>query len=156
MALDLEIAGVVRELSEGEAALPVPARPRELVRLRDSHHQVARLFAAGLRPGAISAQTGYALSRLSILQNDPAFIELVEFYKTDARDVSREVEGIFLNVTLDSVQELHDRVLDRPEEIADETLINAIKVLADRAGYAPVQRSVNKNLNAKVRKDEAA
>jgi hypothetical protein len=62
------------------------------------------------------------------------------------------------------VQELHDRVLDRPEEIADETLINAIKVLADRAGYAPVQRSVNKNLNmniaarmdAKVRKDEAA
>lgn len=149
MGLDLEIAGAVRELEPGEASKA--ARPRELARLRDSHHQVARLLAEGMRPQDVSRMTGYAISRLSWLQNqDPAFMELVEFYRQDRRDNQLEVESRFLGVAMDALQAFHERILDEPETVAAQTLLEGVKALADRAGYAPVTRSVNKNLNLNI------
>ena len=70
MALDLEIAGPVRELAEGERGVNVAPM---LKRLRDSHHAVARLLAHGLTPFQVSLQTGYSPSRISTLQADPNF-----------------------------------------------------------------------------------
>lgn len=164
MALDLEIAGVVRDLSAEEAAVPVPAKPRELTRLRDSHHMVARLFAHGMRPQHISTMTGYALSRLSILQNDPAFIELVEFYRADGREVALDTEAWLHGIGRDFWQSLHEKHQDDPESLDPELRFQMGKAALDRAGFAPVTRTINKNLNmniaarldAKTRKDEAA
>jgi len=157
MGLDLEIAGAVRELSAVEDT--APARPQQLARLRDSHHQVARLIAAGLRTQEVSRMTGYAISRLSWLQNnDPAFMELVEFYRADARDVQIDVEARLRAVALDSVQHFHETLLERPEEVTPALALEASKVYLDRAGHAPVNRSVNKNLNLNIgaRMDRAA
>ncbi len=147
MALDLEIVGVTRPLTEADEGA---AKPTPLVRLRDSHHAVARYIARGILPGEISHLTGYALSRISVLQTDPAFRELVEFYRADNREVHREVEEKLALTMLDLRQEIHDRVLDAPEGIAFGELVDAFKVVADRAGYAPVQRSINKNLNLNI------
>lgn len=164
MALDLEIAGAVRALTEAEVLEPAPARAPTLVRLRESHHQVARLFAHGVRPQAIATQTGYALSRLSVLQTDPSFQELVEFYRQSKEDAAINVEARMLGVALDALQEWHEKVMDG--EITDPgELREGYKLLLDRAGYAPIQRSVNKNLNLNLaarmdaklaKKDEAA
>lgn len=149
MALDLEIAGAVRELTEQDVT--APARPRELTRLRDSHHQVARLIAAGLPTQEVSRITGYSISRLSWLQNqDPAFKELVEFYRQDKREEQQQIEARLLSVAMDAVQTFHERLLDAPDEVAAQTLLESAKVFLDRAGFAPVTKSINKNLNLNI------
>jgi hypothetical protein len=104
VALDLEVAGTVYELTEpAEEA----AKERPLVRLRDSHHTVARLFAHGLRPEEVSGQTGYSPSRLSTLQRDPSFQELVTFYRMDAREAKQDVEMQMLHRPLPLSCPLH-------------------------------------------------
>jgi len=149
MALDLEIAGAVRELEPGETS-PASA-PRQLARLRDSHHQVARLLARGLQTQEVSRMTGYSISRLSWLQSqDPSFRELVEFYRQDRRDEEMTIESRLLAVGLDAIQTFHERMLDEPDSISPATVLEAAKVLLDRAGYAPITKSVNKNLNLNI------
>ncbi len=149
MALDLEIAGAVRELTPDEAGQS--NQPRLLVRLRDSHHQVARLIAAGLRTQDVSRMTGYSISRLSWLQSqDPAFRELVEFYRQDRHDAEMDVEARLRMVALDAVQHFHETLTERPDEITPALALEASKVYLDRAGHAPVNRSISKNLNLNV------
>lgn len=149
MALDLEIVGAVRDLRPDDDS--PAARPRQLTRLRDSHHQVARLIAAGLQTQEVSRITGYSISRLSWLQQqDPAFKELVEFYRQDRREEQMTIESRLLGVALDAVQTFHERMLDDPDSLAPATVLEAAKVLLDRAGYAPVTKSVNKNLNLNI------
>lgn len=150
MALGLEIAGVVRELAEPADVAAKPMRP--LVRLRDSHHQVARLLARGLTPQEVSLQTGYAISRLSVLQGDPSFKELMAFYRQNAQEAALSVEAQLLLVAKDAMQAFHERILDAPEEMASQTILDGAKTFLDRAGYAPVQRSINKNLNLSIAK----
>ena len=142
MALDL--TGPIRTVDVDEV-IP-PAAPPVVKRLRDSHHAVARLMAAGLRPAEVSAQTGYALSRLSILQNDPAFMELLAFYRADSDRVAKDVEALFRMVGLDFLQELHERLQDSPGDMADGFLLEAVKALLDRAGHSPVNRSLSKSM----------
>jgi hypothetical protein len=161
MTWDLESAGPIRELAEGERGV---ARAPTLKRLRDSHHAVARLLAHGLTPFQVSLQTGYSPSRISTLQVDPAFQELREFYRRNADAVAQEFEAKMQLVAQDAAQRIHEMVQD--DEIESPALLNEIfKTFADRAGFAPVQRSVNKNMNlnigerldaARRRKDEAA
>lgn len=149
MALDLEIAGAIRDLAPDDET--PAARPRELIRLRDSHHQVARLIASGMRTEEVSRMTGYAIARLSWLQNqDPAFKELVEFYRQDRRDEQANIEARILSVALDALQTFHERMLDDPDSVTPALALEASKVYLDRAGYAPVTKSVNKNLNLNI------
>lgn len=145
--LDIEIAGAVRELREEEKAVgQVPT----LKRLRDSHHAVAKLLASGMTPMQVSLQTGYAPSRISTLQNDPAFKELLIFYAKERDVVAQEVETLFLGVARDAMQAVHERILDEGQEIPVGELREIFKTFADRAGYAPITRSINKNLNVNI------
>ena len=145
MALDLEIAGPVRELTPDE----IPERTVPALKtLRESHHAVARLLARGLPDIQVAAQTGYSLGRLSQLRKDQSFRELMAFYARTADEVARQVEEKFLLVAEDARQILHEKILD--SEVTLEEALDVFKVMADRAGYAPVQRSINKNMNLNI------
>lgn len=152
--LDLDIVGAVRDLTVDE---PVVNAPVTLKRLRDSHHAVARLLAHGLTPLQVSIQTGYSPSRISILQRDPTFRELLAEYsrETDTRGVAFEYQMEL--VAKDVVQEIHERIQDAPESVSMGELHDIGKLLIDRAGYAPVARSVSKSmvLNVGDRMDAA-
>lgn len=160
--LDLEVAGAVRELTDADIA--PPAAPPSVKKLRDSHHALARALAHGLSPLEASAQTGYAPSRISTLQNDPAFKELTAFYRQSRDEVARNVEAQFLAFGLDFLQELHERLQDEPESFNNATMLEVTTRLLDRAGFAPISRSINKNMNVNIgerldaarRKKEAA
>lgn len=147
MALDLEVVGEVEELPPDA----VVERPVAVIkRLRDSHHSAAKLLARGMAPHQVSLQTGYSPSRLSILQADPSFQELTAYYRQNNDVVAAEVESMFLGIARDFAQELHERVLDNPENFTPSELTENFKVFADRAGFAPISRSVNKNLNLNI------
>lgn len=146
--LGLEIVGAVEEVGAEEQA-PAPIVPR-LQRLRDSHHQVARLCATGLSDPEISFQTGYSAQRIWSLRRDPTFCELVEHYRQDRDRVAEAVEEKFRLVAEDARQIIHERLLDEGSEIPLTHALEVFKAMADRAGFAPVQRTVNKNLNLNI------
>lgn len=138
---ELEAADLV--LLEGEKG----SKPPPLKRIRDSHHAVARLLANGSKPAEVSAITGYSLSRVSILQADPAFKELVEFYRTvGPQQAFADLRERMVTLSLDAVEELRDRLEQDPDSISSSLLLDIAKVFADRTGHAPA-KSTNITVN---------
>lgn len=145
-------AEIVRELDEsdleklgGDRGVKAPT----LKRLTDMHHSIARLVAQGEAGYAIAMATGYSQSRISILKSDPAFQELVEFYREKVEE-ARDAAFVDLNrkmaaVLSDTLDALHDRVLD--EEVPVRDLVDVGKFVADRAGFGPASKSTNTNVN---------
>lgn len=146
---ELEIVGGVTDIADGDA--PVRAPVSRVTRLAHSHHMAARLIARGLSLTQVSLQTGYSYGRLASLKEDPSFKELIVFYERDQQDLQGVVEERLLAVAEDIRQLIHERVLDGDvdgEKLTD--LVEAAKMFYDRAGYAPVQRSVNKNVTLNI------
>jgi hypothetical protein len=52
-----------------------------LERLRSAHHKPARLFASGLSVSEIAKCLNLSEASVADLENDPAFIGLVQHYK---------------------------------------------------------------------------
>ena len=56
-------------------------------RLREVHHRAARLVAAGMDHTKVGIETGRSAQRIGDLCRDPAFKELVEYYRTQIEEV---------------------------------------------------------------------
>lgn len=130
----------------GYHALPSGARP--LNKLRDSHHQIARLLASGMKDVEISAVTGYSQVRISTLKGDPLFQKAMQHYKDNVQEAFVDGLARLNNVFLDSLTELHERVLDEPEAIGTPMLLSMVTELADRAGFGKQSKTTNVHLHA--------
>jgi len=140
----------VRELHESDLTLldaPRGVQSRPIAKLRDSHHALARALAAGMRPGEASLITGYSLSRISVLQADPSFKELLEFYRTAQDATYASLHDRMATLSLDAIAELRERLDEHPEEFTPGALLEMVKTLADRTGFAPTTKSVNVNVD---------
>lgn len=122
---------------------PLGTKPQPLARVREIHHQVARLLAAGMKPVEISAVAGISQSRISILKNDPLFSELVEHYSANEATAFASVRDRLAMLGLDAATVLHERIVEKPDEVGTNTLISILETALDRAGHAPVKRSQN-------------
>jgi hypothetical protein len=135
----------VREVTDGDLgqlANPVPVAlgtPAVTV-LRNSHHNIARLLAEGRKPGEVATITGYSASRISILQNDPAFAELVHYYAGQAEQQYVDVHSRLAQLGTDTVEVLQDRVLDTAEQLSVKTLLDIASFSLDRS-VAPPKRT---------------
>lgn len=114
-----------------------------LLRLRASHHNLARLLAEGTSPGEAAALVGMCPSRVSVLQNDPAFRELMTFYAGRRDELLIDVNGRLKALTLDAIEVLHERVREAPEEIPTKDLQAAIDSGLDRIGFAKASKVLN-------------
>lgn len=102
-------------LRESRAA-DIPPRKR----LRHKHHSLARALAGGMSPGQAAIVAGFAPVTVSILQSDPAFRDLVDFYAADVAktfDRLAEQQVRVVAVLLDSME---DDVKD-PEKLGKMT-----------------------------------
>ena len=159
-------SSIKRELREEDllllaSAAPIAALP--IKKLSERHHRLARLLAAGEKPGVAGIICGYEPSRVSILQASPAFRELMEFYR-DLKD--REFAGTFEQLAglgSDAVGLLRER-LEEQINPTDETipigvgaLLEIAKMSLDRSGLGPTstQKNLNVNINFASRLDEA-
>lgn len=84
---------VERELTQGDIFgleimndQPLTAAPT-LQRLREIHHRAARKVAAGLSLVEVGIEVGRSAKRIGDLCQDPAFKELVEYYRTQIEEV---------------------------------------------------------------------
>jgi len=155
---DLSLLGALEESSESPVAsgsgLPV-ASGGGLRRLRDSHHQLARLLARGVSNIEASSVTGYSASYISLLKKDPSFEELVAFYRSNEELAQADVTFRLTALNLGFIGELQDRLEFHAEGMSNSFVLEAVKVLSDRTGHAPMAKSLNVNVNLAGRLESA-
>lgn len=144
-------AAHVRDLTEGDlvalATEPRGVRPPSLQRIHSSHHAIARLLASGMQTNQIALITGYSPARISVLERDPTFQGLVADYRTEMKDVAVDIVERMRNVSLDALEILHERLLERPEEVSLNMALDIVKAMTDRTGHGP-NAQLNLNVNA--------
>jgi len=139
------VASVLREISQEDlvtlATTPKGSTTGVLKKIRSIHHSVARLLASGMKAVQVSATVGMCSSRISILKNDPAFQELLEFYENSEADAYVDVRGKMVSLGSDAAAELHDRILEDPEAVSTKNLIDVLTASLDRGGHSPVHKT---------------
>jgi len=128
-------AGDIYAAATTSATEPVGTPP--LKKLRDSHHEMARLLASGLKNIEVSQITGYSASRISILKNDPAFRDLLAFYAEQQEEAFVNVKSRLAGLSLDAVGVLSERIIDAPDEVKTSELLDIAKLGLDRTGFGP-------------------
>lgn len=133
---------VVRELNEGDRAelenpSPKGVEIQQIAKLRHTHHMLARLLAQGTPPGEASLITGYSPSRISVLQRDPAFAELLTYYKTQTEQVYLNVHERMASLGMATVDELQERLESDPEAFSNRELMELAELLLDRTVAPP-------------------
>ena len=121
---DLEVFAKER----GTEAVPVKA-------LRERHHALARAVATGIKDGDAALMVGYTQSRLSILKTDPAFKELVAFYRKGVNEAYYGMHEALAGISKDAVTVLSERLEEDPEEFTVGQLADLVKMGADRTGH---------------------
>lgn len=145
------VAGTeVRALTQADLALLATEKgvaSTPIKRLRDSHHALARALAVGCTPAQAQLITGYSNSRISILQADPAFQELVAHYQGLESEVHGDMVDRMRTFGLDCVAELQERLDESPDDFSPSFLLEAAKTMADRTGAGPKSTQTNVNVN---------
>lgn len=127
----------VRDLNEADLPflLNPPAlgvEPPRIKTLAHSHHLAARLLAEGRKPGEVSLQTGYAPATISNLQRDPAFRELMEYYKEQADAAYIDAHQRLAALGLSAADELGRRLDEEPEAFKARELLDISTAFLDR------------------------
>lgn len=152
------VAAVVRELDHADMvllAVEKGSKPSAVKRLTDRHHALARNIASGMAIGDAAILQGYTISRVSILQGDPAFKELLSFYRDAAERPYRDLHVRLSGLAMDAAEELSSRLEDEPEKIPIGQLMELTKMGADRTGYGPQATNLNVNVDLAGRLEAA-
>jgi hypothetical protein len=111
-----------------------------LQRIRFQHHSLARLLAEGRTHQEASLITGFSPSRISILQKDPAFKDLLASYKGMTDEVYVNVHERLAALGMNTIEELQERLDTEPESFSHNELMELSKLTLDRGGYGPASK----------------
>lgn len=144
---ELIVTGV-RELSQEDLEIVASAQvgvstTPAIKAIRETHHIIAQMLAKGLKDIEVSRVTGYSPSRISVLKKDPAMVELISFYVEQVQEAFRDTVGKMKLITDDALDILGERLDNDPDSFTNNTLLEIVKTTGDRAGFAPVQKSVS-------------
>lgn len=144
----------VREIDACDLALlqeEKGSRAPPLKRLSERHHALARCLASGMEESAAAVTCGYVLSRVSILKADPAFQELLSFYRGSVEAKYLDMHGVLAGLSLDAAMELRERLeIDieaDDKKISVTQLMELTKLGADRTGFGPQSSQLNVNVD---------
>lgn len=134
-----------------QEATPVDSQPIGLVKIRQTHHHLAQLLAKGdVTNNEASLITGYSPSRISILQQDPLFKELLESYSSNRAAIFVDVMERMKVLGLSTLDELQSRLEEGPENFSRRELMEMAKLMLldskPRAEGAPAGQSIALNV----------
>jgi len=128
---------------------PPQNRPKAM---RETHHRLARMVAAGFRTEEILRLTGFSYTRLHQLRHDPAFVELVSQYRGKVDEAYVRGVDEFWETSTSNMLRAERKIEDRLDEDDDGVEKISLKDLmaltsdrADRFGYS--KKIVNRNEN---------
>lgn len=113
--------------------------PTDLKKIREKHHSVARMIAAGLNQRMVSQICGFSESYLSVLLNNPSMQELVELYRIQNGAAGQIIVEKLRTVGLKAVEKLEERM--ETDKLNNNELIQAAKLGLDRSDHGPTSRS---------------
>lgn len=122
----------------------------QIANLRHTHHRLAQLLAMGMDEIKAAYLCNYTPTYVGILKSSPAFQELLAHYADTVTEEWRDFVSTASALNQDFLQELQERLTEKPESFTPSTLLEAVRTLSDRTGHAPVQKSVNVNVNADI------
>ena len=144
------------KITDVESLRQPSARPR-VAKLRDSHYQMIRMFAAGLTNAEVASQMGYTVSRVSILRNSPAIREQVDRFHAHADDTAKESMDAIVRmqneIALKGLRTTLDKIEDG--ELPDSLVLKAVDSALDRIGYHRKSTKENVNINFAARIEQA-
>lgn len=143
-------ATAVGQLTQADLALLQEEKGSQssaIKRISDRHHTLARCLAEGQSEQEAAINSGYVLSRVSVLKADPAFQELLSFYRKDVNRQYLDVHAKLAGVSGDALNEIQERLENEPEKISLGALIDLAKMGADRTGFGPQSSSTQLNIN---------
>lgn len=129
---------------------PIGVQPVNIKALRHTHHRLAQMLAVGVDETVAAKLCNYSVSRVSILKADPAFAELLATYSEDVKEEWADFVATAANLSMDFLQELQRKLDENPEAFTPASILEAIKVLADRTGHAPITKTQNVNVNVNL------
>ena len=144
----------VRPLTTADlSTLHRPTAKQRLKGLRDFHHTIARQIAIGKTYTAISQDLGISVARISILCQDPTFIELLTKYRSEAHEIWREhVDCIAedsvrtIKTGIRAIATQFEELDDNPTALPLRDVANITTGLMDRFGYGKHTTSTNVNI----------
>lgn len=123
-------------------------------KLRDSHHRIARLAAAGLRMNEIAAKTGYGYVRVRDLLASPAMDELVAQYRKKVDEAFIESQDEFFELATANMLAAERHISDHIAELDStgdllpvRTALAISRDAADRFGYGKKTQQTNINVD---------
>lgn len=137
-ATTLSFLREIGEEDKEELLLPEPKGSENppIRKMRDTHHALARLLAEGRKGVEAAGILGLSQSWVSILKNDPAFQELLSYYRSQKEAIYLDVHARMARLGLDAVSEIHERLLTDPENFELKELLAIVELTADRS-FAP-------------------
>lgn len=127
---------------------PRASKAPALVRLSTRHHRLARMLAEGFSPGQAAVACSYVISRVSILQADPAFKELVAFYRAKVDEQYLGLHERLAGIAETAADIIQDRLEgENADELDIEDLRKLVQLGADRTGHGP---STTQNQNITI------
>lgn len=135
----------LRALMLGVPAHPQPAGappleeeedPRDLKKIREKHHSIARMIADGLTQRMAARIAGMSESYVSVLLNSPAMQELVEMYRIHNGAASRVITEKLRATGMKAVEML-DKALDAGSITDPHALTSIAKLGLDRSDHGP-------------------
>lgn len=123
-------------------------KPPDLVTIRHTHHKLAQLLAVGTDEIIAAKLCNYTPTYVSILKSDPAFAELLAYYHQNVVDEFADFVAAAKGLSMDLLMEMQTRLNTDPSKFTITQMKELVQMLADRTGHAPVQKSVQVNINA--------
>lgn len=163
----LEVRPLTREdlaiLTEPRGPQRDRAGSGAIAKLREPHHRLARMIAAGLRMHELVERSGYSAQRISTLQKNAAFQEVIAGYrgKVDEAFLRKQEAAVEL-MTANAITA--ERMIMEQLEIAEEEgklppirdLLAIRSDSYDRIGYGKRNMNVNVNVDFAARMEAAA
>lgn len=123
-------------------------------RFREPHHLVARLLATGMDQMEVARTVGYSVTRISQLEADPAFKQLLAVYRERITAKIEEKLDEFLNLATHNMVRAERTIADHFDQAEEEGELIPLKTAlliradsADRFGYGKRQMNLNVNVD---------
>jgi hypothetical protein len=143
LGVPVEPCEVLREITEAD--LPLLAQEkrehnwakdspeRVLQVLRTSHHKLAQLLASDVSIADASMMTGRSPSSITMLQKDPAFIELVAYYRVQNEGRQFDAYDRLVTIGGTAMDILQERLEETPDRFSNNELLKVIEGTMDRS-----------------------
>lgn len=135
-----------QSIEAGEVRNVVP-QMADIKTLRFNHHRLAQCLSMGMDQIKAAAFCGVTPEYVYQLKQTPAFAELLDYYGDQVKEEFADFVSVAQGLSLDFLDRLREMLDTDPSQFTPTHVMDAIKLLADRTGHAPVQKAMNLNVN---------